>query len=169
MSVDTSRNTVVKYRCHGPPIRFADVPVSQLRYLANEIDGMVGGTNTVVVLSIWSHFSTFPIELYIRRLRNIRSAVVNLLNRSPGTVVVIRTANLKALYRLYDTLTNSDWFSLQRDQILRAMFKGLRVHLLDAWDMSLAHHLPHSLHSQPPIIKNMINVLLSYVCPQKKK
>ncbi|XP_059182058.1 NXPE family member 3-like [Centropristis striata] len=166
MALDYANNILVTYRCHGPPIRFSQVPTGQLRYIANELDVVTGGTNTVVVLGIWSHFSTFPMEIYIRRLQTIRRAVVRLLDRSPGTLVIIRTANPKAL-GLYETLTNSDWYSLQRDKVLRAMFKGLNVHLIDAWEMVLAHHLPHSLHPQPPIIKNMIDVLLSNVCPQK--
>ncbi|XP_041637258.1 NXPE family member 3-like [Cheilinus undulatus] len=163
MMWDNAKKILVKYRCHGPPLRFA-VPTSQLRYIANELDGLVGGSNTVVAVSIWSHLGTFPVEIYIRRLQSIRKAVVRLLNRAPGTLVVIRTANLKAL-TLYETLTNSDWYSIQRDKVLRAMFKGLNVRMVDAWEMTLAHHLPHNLHPQRPIIKNMIDVLLSYTCP----
>ena len=165
MALDYANNILVTFRCHGPPIRFPKVPTSELRYIANEIDGLTGGTNTVVVFGIWSHFSTFPTEIYIRRLQTIRRAVVRLLDRAPGTVVIIRTANPKALM-LYETITNSDWYSLQRDKVLRAVFKGLKVHLIDAWEMVLAHHLPHSLHPQPPIIKTMMDLLLSYICPK---
>uniref|UniRef100_A0A668AU88 Neurexophilin and PC-esterase domain family member 3 n=1 Tax=Myripristis murdjan TaxID=586833 RepID=A0A668AU88_9TELE len=166
MSVDMARNILVKFSCHAPPLRFSSVPTNELHYIANELDRLVGGSNTVVVIGIWSHFSTFPIVLYMRRLQSIRRAVLRLLNRAPDTLVVIRTANLKAL-TLYETLTNSDWYSLQRDKALRATFKGLNVRLVDAWEMSLAHHLPHSLHPQTPIIKNMIDIVLSYTCPQK--
>ncbi|XP_042259444.1 NXPE family member 3-like [Thunnus maccoyii] len=166
MALDYANNILVTFRCHGPPIRFTNVPTNNLRYIVNELDGLVGGINTVVVLGIWAHFSSYPIELYIRRLQRIRRAVVRLLDRAPDTLIVIRTANLKAL-SLDAALTMSDWYSLQRDKVLRAMFKGLNVHLVDAWEMVLAHHLPHDLHPQPPIIKNMINVLLSYICPQK--
>lgn len=165
MAFDYANNIMVTYRCHGPPIRFGEVPISDLRFVANELDGVKGGANTVVVLGVWSHFSTFPVEVYIRRLQGIRRAVRRLLDRSPGTVVVVRTANLKAL-TVYETTTNSDWYSLQRDKVLRAAFRGLDVRLVDAWEMTLAHHLPHSLHPQPPIIENMINVLLTYVCPR---
>lgn len=164
MALDFANNIILTFRCHGPPLRFASVPVSQMRYIANELDGVDGGTNTAVVIGIWSHFSTFPVEVYIQRLLSIRKAVVRLLARAPGTLVVIRTANPKTL-TLYEALTNSDWYSLQRDKVLRAIFKGVNVKLVDAWEMSLAHHLPHSLHPQPPIIKNMIDVLLSYICP----
>uniref|UniRef100_A0A668AHA4 Neurexophilin and PC-esterase domain family member 3 n=1 Tax=Myripristis murdjan TaxID=586833 RepID=A0A668AHA4_9TELE len=166
MSVDMARNILVKFSCHAPPLRFSSIPTNELHYIANELDRLVGGSNTVVVIGIWSHFSTFPIVLYMRRLQSIRRAVLRLLNRAPGTLVVIRTANLKAL-TLSETLTNSDWYSLQRDKVLRATFKGLNVRLVDAWEMSLAHHLPHSLHPQTPIIKNMIDIVLSYTCPQK--
>ncbi|KAM9327718.1 NXPE family member 3-like [Pholidichthys leucotaenia] len=162
---DHPNNILVTFRCHGPPIRFGSVPTSELRYVANELDHVVGGPNIIVVIGVWSHFSTFPIKVYTWRLQSIRRAVQRLLSRAPGTLVVIRTANPKAL-TLYEALTNSDWYSLQRDRVLRAVFKGLNVHLVDAWEMVIAHHLPHSLHPQPPIIKNMIDVVLSYICPQ---
>uniref|UniRef100_A0A672GSU7 Neurexophilin and PC-esterase domain family, member 3 n=1 Tax=Salarias fasciatus TaxID=181472 RepID=A0A672GSU7_SALFA len=167
MAVDTTHNILLRYRCHGPPIRFSTVMSSELRYVSNELDGLSGGRNTVVVLSIWAHFSTFPVGVYIRRLRHIRQALVRLMDRAPGTVVVIRSANLQALDQEV-SLYNSDWYSLQLDQVLRAMFKGLNVLVVDAWQMSLAHHLPHALHPPPVIVKNMIDMLLSYVCPEKK-
>ncbi|CAJ1078199.1 NXPE family member 3-like isoform X1 [Xyrichtys novacula] len=165
MKSDHKKRIMITYRCHGPPLRFSNIQISQMRYIANELDGLIGGSDTVVVIGIWAHFSTFPVEVYIRRLQSIRRAVVHLLKRAPGTLVIIRTANLKDL-TLYESLTNSDWFTIQRDKVLRAVFKGLDVKVVDAWEMVLAHHLSHSLHPHPPIIKNMINVLLSYVCPQ---
>lgn len=168
LAVDSTHNILVKYRCHGPPIRFSTVSASELRYISNELDGLSGGPDTVVVLSIWAHFSTFPVEVYIRRLRHIRRALVRLLNRAPGTVVVIRSANLQALDQDV-SLYNSDWFSLQLDQVLKSMFSRLDVLLMDAWQMSLAHHLPHALHPPPPIIKNMVDMLLAYICPDNTK
>ena len=168
MAVDSTHNILLKYRCHGPPIRFSAVIANEFRYISNELDGLSGGPNTVAVLSIWAHFSTYPVEVYIRRLRHIRRAVLRLLDRAPGTIIVIRSANLRALdpeVSLYD----SDWYSLQLDEVLRAMFKGLNVLLVDAWQMTLAHHSPHNVHPPPAIIKNMIDMLLSYICPETKK
>ncbi|XP_031732723.1 NXPE family member 3-like [Anarrhichthys ocellatus] len=165
MSLDYANNILVTSRFHGPPIRIVVVSTSELRYIANELDGLIGGPNIVVVFGIWAHFGTFPMEIYIRRLQSIRRAVVRLLDRAPDTLVVIRTGNPKDL-NLFVSLTNSDWHSLQCNKVLRAMFKGLNVHLIDAWEMTLAHHLLHNLHPPPPIIKNMVNHLLSYICPQ---
>ncbi|KAL7370860.1 hypothetical protein ABVT39_013138 [Epinephelus coioides] len=166
ISLDYANNILVTFRCHGPPLSFTIVPVSELRYIANELDGLIGGTSTVVVFGIGAHFCPFPMEVYIWRLQNIRRAVVRLLDRAPGTVVIIRTGNPRAP-ALDVALTFGDWYSLQHDKVLRAMFKGLNVHLVDAWEMVVAHHLPHDIHPSGTIIKNMLNVLLSYVCPQK--
>ena len=168
MAVDSKHNILLKYRCHGPPIRFSTVSASDLRYVANELDGLPGGPNTVVLLSIWAHFSTFPVEVYIRRMRHIRRALVRLLDRSPGTLVVIRTPNLQA-QNPDVSLYNSDWFMLQLDRVLRSMFMGLGVVFVDAWEMTVAHHLPHNLHPPPAIIKNMMDLILSHVCPAKMK
>ncbi|XP_064872527.1 NXPE family member 3-like isoform X2 [Oncorhynchus nerka] len=162
MAVNIPNNILLKYRCHGPPIFWPPLSVSQLHYVANELDGLAGGSDTVVVISVSTHFSFFPLQAYIRRLRRIRKAVVRLLNRAPGTVVVVRSANLD---QRKDNFINSDWILTQLDRVLKAMFRGLDVMLLDAWEMTLAHHLPHDLHPAPPIIKNMINTILSGVCP----
>uniref|UniRef100_A0A8C6SAU3 Neurexophilin and PC-esterase domain family, member 3 n=1 Tax=Neogobius melanostomus TaxID=47308 RepID=A0A8C6SAU3_9GOBI len=166
LAVDHTNGIMVTYRCHGPPIRFR-AHVSQLRYVANELDGVSGGPNTVVVIGVWSHFSSFPMEVYYQRLMTIRRAVQRLKNRAPETTVIIRTANMKAM-TLYESLTNSDWYSLQRDKVLRAVFKDLGVLLLEAWEMGQAHYLPHSLHPQPQIIKVMIDTVLSYTCPKNR-
>ncbi|XP_054911456.1 NXPE family member 3-like [Poeciliopsis prolifica] len=164
MALDYVNNIFVTFRSHGPPLRFSSSPVSQLHYVANELDRVIGGTDTVVVIGVWSHFSTFPFEAYVRRLLSIRKAVARLLSRAPGTTVVVRTANPKEM-TLFESLTNSDWFSLQQDKILREIFRGMNVQLVDAWEMVLAHHLPHKLHPESDILKNMVDVLLSFVCP----
>ncbi|XP_035970161.1 NXPE family member 3 isoform X1 [Halichoerus grypus] len=164
LAVDQKHNILLKYRCHGPPIRFTTVFSNELHYVANELNGIVGGKNTVVAIAVWSHFSTFPLEVYIRRLRNIRRAVVQLLDRSPKTVVVIRTANAQELGPEV-SLFNSDWYNFQLDTILRKMFSGVGVYLVDAWEMTLAHYLPHKLHPDEVIVKNQLDMFLSFVCP----
>lgn len=168
MAVDSNHSIVLRYRCHGPPIRFTTVSSAELHYISNELDGLRGGSDTVVMISIWSHFSTFPVQVYIRRLRHIRRAVIRLLNREPATIVLIRTANLQKLDP-ESSLYNSDWFSQQLDSVLRIMFKGLNVQLVDAWEMTLAHHQPHQLHPSPAIISNMIQFILSHICPVRRK
>ncbi|XP_061548323.1 NXPE family member 3-like [Phycodurus eques] len=164
MAVDSTHNILLEYRFHGPPTRIQPIRVSKLRYIANELDGLAGGPDTVVALGIWAHFSTYPVEVYVRRLRHIRKAVVRLLDRAPETVVVVRTANPQALTQDF-ILFKSDWFSLQLDVVLRVMFKGLDVLLVDAWQMCLAHpYHPHDLHPPRTIVQNMVDMMLSHVC-----
>ena len=168
MAVDCKHNILLKYHCHGPPIGFSTDRASELRYVANELDRLPGGPNTVVALSLWAHFSPYPVEVYIRRMRHIRRALERLLVRGPGTLVIIRSPNLRALDKEY-SLNHSDWFSLQLGRVLRNMFMGLAVVFVDAWEMTLAHHSPHNIHPPPDIIKNMISLILTQVCPAKKK
>ncbi|XP_023205487.1 NXPE family member 3-like isoform X1 [Xiphophorus maculatus] len=166
MALDYKNNILLTFRCHGPPLRAPLLPVSQFHFVANELDSVVGGTNTVVIFGVWAHFGVYPVEVYIRRLLSIRRAVVRLLTRAPGTLVIIRTGNPKKL-TLRESLTTDDYYALQRDKILRAIFKEVNVRLLDAWEMTQAHYLPHDLHPPQPIIKNMIDVILSHICSQR--
>lgn len=87
-----------------------------------------------------------------------------LIDRSPKTVVVIRTANAQELGPEV-SLFNSDWYNFQLDTILRKMFSGVGVYLVDAWEMTLAHYLPHKLHPDEVIVKNQLDMFLSFVCP----
>ncbi|XP_029969821.1 NXPE family member 3-like isoform X4 [Salarias fasciatus] len=167
VALDYARNIFVTYRCHGLPIRIVPSPVTELHYVANELDGITGGKTTVVVFGVWAHFTTFPIKYYIRRLMSIRKAVVRLLARAPDTRIIIRTANLKNSPSPFSAQLGGDWPSLQRDKILRTMFKGMDVYFVDAWEMTVAHYLKHDIHPPRPIIKNMIDVVLSYICPSK--
>ncbi|XP_027899285.1 NXPE family member 3-like isoform X2 [Xiphophorus couchianus] len=166
MALDYKNNILLTFRCHGPPLRAPPLPVSQFHFVANELDSVVGGTNTVVIFGVWAHFGVYPVEVYIRRLLSIRRAVVRLLTRAPDTLVIIRTGNPKKL-TLRESLTTDDYYALQRDKILRAIFKEVNVRLLDAWEMTQAHYLPHDLHPPQPIIKNMIDVILSHICSQR--
>ncbi|KAM6979749.1 NXPE family member 3-like [Aplochiton taeniatus] len=166
LAVNIPHNIVLKFCLHGLPLRTYPTAASGLHYVSNELDRLKGGSNTVVIIGVWAHFAVTPLEIYIRRLRQIRRALVLLLDRAPETVVVVRTGNPQRL-DLMHSIMNSDWYSLQMNRALRAMFKGMDVLLVDAWDMVLASHLPHDLHPPPPIIRNMVDHVLSYICPAK--
>ncbi|KAM8884748.1 LOW QUALITY PROTEIN: NXPE family member 3-like [Synchiropus picturatus] len=166
MATDIANNIFMLYQVHGLPIRIRPISVSKVRYVANELNTIEGGPNTVVILGIWAHFGSFPDEVFIRRLQRIRNAVVQLLNRSPGTLVIIRTGNIKDLSGSA-AVFNSDWSTMQQNKILRLLFHGVNVGWVDAWEMTLAHDARFLLHPLPPIIKNMVDVVLSYICPLK--
>ncbi|KAM9824578.1 NXPE family member 3-like [Neosynchiropus ocellatus] len=166
MATDHKRNTTVVYRIHGIPLQHTLPPirVAKVHYIANELDSLEGGANTVVVIGVWAHFGLFPIRFYVRRMQSIRKAVIRLLDRAPDTMVVIRTSNFRILSPSV-AWVNSDFHTMERDKILRAVFKGVNVRWVDALEMTASHYLEQELHPKLPIIKNMINVLLSFICP----
>ncbi|XP_060689117.1 NXPE family member 3-like [Hemiscyllium ocellatum] len=164
LALDIDNKIKVEYYAHGSPIRISPISNQDLPFIANKLDEIKGGKNTVIAFTIWCHFNTFPVEPYIRRLQNIRRSILRLLERSPDTLVVIKTANVQALPREV-SLYNSDWYSYQLDLVMRKMFEGINVAFVDAWEMTIAHYLPHELHPKRIIIKNEVDVFLSYVCP----
>ncbi|XP_060688793.1 NXPE family member 3-like [Hemiscyllium ocellatum] len=164
LALNIEKTIKVEYYAHGTPIRILPISSQDLPFIANKLDEIKGGKNTVIAFTIWCHFNTFPVEPYIRRLQNIRRSILRLLERSPDTLVVIKTANVQALPREV-SLYNSDWYSYQLDLVMRKMFEGINVAFVDAWEMTIAHYLPHELHPKRIIIKNEVDVFLSYVCP----
>ena len=166
MLVDHADQILMTWRCHAPPLSTRTALVRQLRYIANEVDSLIGGADTVVVIGVWAHFGPLPIEMYIRRMLSIRSAVQRLLDRAPNTVVIMRSGALRE-QNLYISRSYSDWYYMQNDRVLRSLFKGVNVHWVDAWEMVLANDLRHNIHPKSPIIKNMVDILLTHVCPIK--
>ncbi|KAF3839347.1 hypothetical protein F7725_018064 [Dissostichus mawsoni] len=136
---------MVTFRLHGPPLRF----VAQWKnsYIANELDDLIGVPTLLSFLA--------------SGLTLCGGATVGQGSKNGDHHQDCKPQSCDAFG------INSDWFSVQCDKVLRAIFKGLNVHLIDAWEMVLAHHLPNNLHPQPPIIKNIMDVLFSYTCPQK--
>ncbi|XP_037670792.1 NXPE family member 3-like isoform X2 [Choloepus didactylus] len=160
MAVDTSRSIVLHWRAHGWPLRSLRTPVASLHSVAQELGGLAGGPHTVVVLGLGAHFTTFPPSIFVRRLTGIREAVAALLAREPLTLVVIKLANTG-----YKSVYGSDWFTLQLNRLLRAAFADLRVAWVDAWEMTSSLALPDNIHPGRLIVRNEVDLLLSFICP----
>ncbi|XP_041955942.1 NXPE family member 3-like isoform X3 [Alosa sapidissima] len=161
MAVDVENNIDLHYRSHGTPrISVARQIMADLHYISNEIDDMAGGPHTVIVFNVFAHFTTFPLSYFAYRVSQIRRAVVALLRRAPETKVIMKTANTghKDFYR-------SDWLSMQLDRVLRETFNGVGVYILDVWQMTACHHNTEDIHPGPVIIKNEVDILLSFICP----
>ncbi|XP_073478984.1 NXPE family member 3-like isoform X3 [Aquarana catesbeiana] len=160
LAVDPNAGLVVRWRGHGLPLRTTKTMISDLHYEVAHLAGIGGGPQTVVVLTLWAHFTTFPVSVYLDRLERVRQAIASLLFRSPKTKVIIKSANTG-----YKSIYGSDWLSLQLDILLREAFKGMAVTIIDAWDMTSCHYLPDNIHPGPPVIRNEVDLLLSYICP----
>ncbi|KAM4701909.1 NXPE family member 3-like, partial [Discoglossus pictus] len=161
LACDTEHNYLVQWRVHQKPLRMQQTWIHELHYMAAELDGLGKRKDMIIVLNCWAHFITYPIGIYVRRLRSLREAVIRLLNRSPETKILIKSANTG-----YAFGHGSDWLSLQLDIVMRAMFSKLPVSIVDVWQMTSCHRLPEDLHPPKIIIKNEVDLMLSFICPQ---
>ncbi|CAN2390406.1 Neurexophilin [Pristimantis euphronides] len=161
LATDAQYDYLVHFRAHQKPLHMERTRVKELRYIASELDRLGDRKGMVIVLTCWAHFVTYPVGLYIRRLWHIREAVTQLLERSPSTKIIIKSANTGYNFSLVD-----DWLSYQIDIVMRAMFSKLPVTILDVWQMTSCHRAPEDLHPAQIIVENEVALMLSFICPQ---
>ncbi|XP_031755437.1 NXPE family member 3-like [Xenopus tropicalis] len=160
LATDSEHNYLVQWRAHQKPLRMEKTWLRELHYIASELDNLGGRNGLVIVINCWAHFLTFPIETYVRRLRGIRDGVKRLLELNSEVTILIKSANTG--YRFAHA---SDWLSIQLDTVMRAMFSDLPVTILDVWQMTSCHREPENLHPPKVIVKNEIDLMLSFICP----
>ncbi|XP_065136889.1 NXPE family member 3-like [Paramisgurnus dabryanus] len=160
IAVDVENNIDLHWRAHGVPLRSRKTEVTNLHYVSNEIDDLTGGPHTVFVFHLGIHFTTFPLDYFTKRVLRIRKAVLDLLQRAPDTTVIIKTANTG-----FKDVFGSDWYSLQLDTILRWAFQDVGVYIIDVWQMTACHYNKENIHPGGVILKNEIDILLSFICP----
>ncbi|XP_062395725.1 NXPE family member 3-like [Sardina pilchardus] len=160
LAVDVRNSIELHYCTHGNPQRRPKSKFADMHYISDQIDGLGGGPQTVVIFNIWAHFKLFPHSYFAHRVSQIRRAVVDLLRRAPATKVIIKTANTGL-----PDFHGVDWLSLQLDQILREVFRDVGVYILDVWQMTSCHYNREDVHPGPVIIKNEVDLLLSFICP----
>ncbi|XP_062399016.1 NXPE family member 3-like [Sardina pilchardus] len=161
MAVDVENNIDLHFRSHGNPRISGDWQImADMHYISNEIDDMAGGPHTVIVLNMCAHFTTMPLSYFVYRVSQIKHAVVALLRRAPETKVIIKTANTgqRDFYR-------HNWLYMQLDRVLRETFYDMGVYILDVWQMTACHYNKENLHPGPVIIKNEVDILLTFICP----
>ncbi|XP_035693483.1 NXPE family member 3-like [Branchiostoma floridae] len=159
---DTVNNITVNFRSHGPPRRIAFTWTFHLKYVANIIDEIDGGPNDVICITMWAHFASYPEEVYRKRMEAVRAAIERLLHRSPKTLVVIKSANT----RKGNELISGEWLAYKLDSIMREIFHGINVVLVDAWEMTSAQHWHEdAIHPAEDIIVQELEFLCSFICP----
>ncbi|XP_052426013.1 NXPE family member 3 [Carassius gibelio] len=161
LAVDVENNIDLHWRAHGVPLRTRKTAFADLHYISNEIDDLAGGPHMVIVFNLGPHFTTYPLDFFTQRVLRIRKAVLALLQRAPETTVIIKTVNTGR-----KDIFGSDWYSLQLDRILQWAFQDVGVYILDVWQMTACHYNDEDIHPGPVIIKNEIDILLSFICPK---
>ncbi|XP_053222878.1 NXPE family member 2-like [Podarcis raffonei] len=160
--VDMTKNITMHWRRHGHPfLSFYMHSMKSHTYIARVIDMVEGDRDTVVVISLGQHFRPFPIELFIRRMVNIRGAIQRLLLRSPDTKVIIKAENTREMdddQELYSNFHGYAQYLATKD-----IFWHLNVGFIDAWDMAIAFKA-HQGHPPEDVVWNQIVMFLTHIC-----
>nr|DBA22283.1 TPA: hypothetical protein GDO54_013322 [Pyxicephalus adspersus] len=162
LAFDLKNNIYIQWKKHGHPfVTQSFFNVKDHSYIPEELDRLGGGSNTIVVISVGQHFRPFPVSLFIKRLLGIRTAIENLLLRSPDTKVIIKSENVREIN--LDVERFSDFHGYIQYLLVKDIFSGLRVGMIDAWDMTTAFGSTN-VHPPEDVVKSQINLLLSYIC-----
>ncbi|XP_068120329.1 NXPE family member 2-like isoform X1 [Hyperolius riggenbachi] len=159
---DMTNKIYIQWRKHGYPLLVpAFIDVRDYADVVQQIDQIGGDADTVLVITVGHHFRPLPLPLYIRRLLNIRKAIQNMLLRSPDTKIIIKTENTRELDLDIERLGDPHGYIQYR--LVKKIFGGLNIGMIDVWDMTVAYG-SFELHPDETVVKNQINIFLSYIC-----
>ncbi|XP_078235736.1 NXPE family member 1-like [Pogona vitticeps] len=162
IAVDPAQNIQIQWRKHHHPLVTGhEYLVTDHSYIAQEIDKVAGDEATAVIIAIGQHFRPFPLELFLRRALNVRSAIRRLLLRSPGTKVVLKGENVRELD--VDQERFSDFHGYAQYLAVKEIFQDLNVVFIDAWDMTVAYGT-NNVHPPDHVVWNEIKMFLNSIC-----
>ncbi|XP_042332212.1 NXPE family member 2-like [Sceloporus undulatus] len=162
LALDVERNIFIQWKKHGLPIvTHSFYSVKDLGYVAREISQIPGDCDTAIIVALGQHFRPFPMDLFVRRLVNVRSAIESLLLRSPETKIIIKAENIREMHGDIERFGNFHGYT----QYLAAkdIFQGLKVGMIDAWDMTVAYNT-NSVHPPDHVVWSQIMMFLTYFC-----
>ncbi|XP_064154775.1 NXPE family member 4-like isoform X1 [Anguilla rostrata] len=163
LAVDAHNNITVLWVRHSHPwIGYREVNIKTSVPIPEVLDSIaVGGAqeDAIVVIGIGQHFRPYPPEVFIRRLRNTRRAILRLRARNPQAKVIVKLENSRE-----SKLTQfSNWYGYMQNRAQRRVFEDMNVALVDAWDMTVAANT-FAVHPKGLIVSNEVAVALSFFC-----
>uniref|UniRef100_A0A8D0GK03 NXPE C-terminal domain-containing protein n=1 Tax=Sphenodon punctatus TaxID=8508 RepID=A0A8D0GK03_SPHPU len=162
LAIDHNTNTLITWKKHGNPfVTQVWFSIKDEDYVTREIDRVLGDKDTAIVLTLGQHFRPFPIEVFIRRVINVRRAIERLLLHSPDAKVIIKAENIREMY--IDTERFGDFHGYVQHITLKDIFQGLNIGFIDAWDMTIAYGT-NNVHPPDHVIWNQIIMFLTYLC-----
>ncbi|XP_022093748.1 NXPE family member 3-like [Acanthaster planci] len=161
---DATHNITLFFRHHEYPIRNSWIDVANIKFTVNEIDGLPGGADTVVALTMFAHFTHTNLTYYQSRLERVRDAIGRLQRRGAGTSpVFIKSANTGNPI----SADTSDLYAYDLDQTMRAVFADSPdVTILDVWDMTLSHRSGYNIHPVEAVVREESKMFLNFLCSE---
>ncbi|XP_052615353.1 NXPE family member 2-like isoform X1 [Peromyscus californicus insignis] len=160
--LDIKQHILIQWKKHSHP--FVTQTLYSLKddnYIPREIDQVAGDSRTAIVVSLGQHFRPFPINIFIRRVINVRKAIERLFLRSPETKVIIKTENIREVSENAEIF--SDFHGNIQNLILRDIFRDLNVGIIDAWDMTIAY-CSENTHPPDNVVAGQVAMFLTYIC-----
>ena len=159
---DTVNNITLFFRHHEYPILNEWINVSDIKFTVNELDALPGGKDTVVLFTLFAHFTSTNLTYYQSRLENIKAAISRLEQRGEGvSPVFFKSANTRGV----SIVDYSDLYAYELDQTMRAIFTGVpHVTIIDTWDMTVSHRSGYRIHPINDVIREEVQTLLSFIC-----
>ncbi|XP_061085908.1 NXPE family member 1-like isoform X1 [Conger conger] len=166
LAVDANNNITIRWIRHAHPwVATYQSSVNASVTIPEALDSIavVGGgqEDVIVVIGTGQHFRPSPPEVFIRRLLNIRRAILRLQARCPQAQVFIKLENNRDIK--LGMIRFSNWYGYMQNLAQRKVFEDMRVALVDAWDMTVATY-SLKLHPDNFIVSNQIAVALSFFC-----
>jgi hypothetical protein len=156
-AVNREINFTVKWIPHSQPIYTVNSKLSKsIPTILSEIGS---DENVIIVLHMYSHLLYYHYEVFWDRIRKIRQAVVELLERNAHVVIAIKGPHN---FDKYNTI--HDYMGFMFTDILRREFTELRerVIYLDQRDMTIDGC--HGLHPDKYVVDQMVKTMFALVC-----
>ena len=164
LAVDVQNNITVWFRRHSHPWTGSHTAnITAAITIPEVLDSIAVADmgNVIVVIGIGQHFRPYPPEVFIRRVQNVRRAILRLYARSPQANVIIKLENIRELEPHFSQFSN--WFGYMQNLVQRKVFEGTKVGLVDAWDMTVAGS-SFAVHPNRVIVSNEVALALSFTC-----
>ena len=154
--VDSSSNTTLYYRAHGPPLLNPGPPNTR-PYISDLIaDIPVGGDDVYIFFNIGVHLFHYDPNTYIHRLKGIRKAIIKHHQQNPNTKFIIRGLNVVEMV--------IEWNIFRFEKILFEMFKNLpNVIFLNLWDLTTVWPID-DYHPNIQVLSQQALFLIKFLC-----
>ncbi|XP_046363439.2 NXPE family member 3-like isoform X1 [Haliotis rufescens] len=159
----TKYNYTVYLLPHGFPMWFAEANKTITQPVFARLDDIPPGSTDIILINLYAHFHFTPIHIYRARVHRTKLAIENLLKRSPGIKIAIKSPHKFSVPKPVTPL--GGMWGPAYENILKKEFVNLydRVLYLDIWDMTVAFE-NEEIHPNGALVNMMLQVFLGFIC-----
>lgn len=161
-AVNKDSGLVFVYAPHEIPFYSAEInPKSNYKPLDTYLDQIENGSDAIVVLHWYMHFTRFLPHIYKQHIQHAKMAIKNFLERTNADVYI------KSPHAIMDKgeFLPLDYIRLFQIQILKEVFHDIRdrITLLNEWDITVASK-NLLIHPSDGTVEEMVYGFMSRAC-----